>query len=91
MNLETIRLARNFLLRALVVTFVLNLLMALATFTLWPTWTGLTSQWFHTPPESLGPLMVNFFTTVKFFALFVLLAPAVALHWTLKAETKKLA
>ncbi len=89
MNLETIRLTRNLLLRALAVTFVLNLLMALATFALWSTWTGLTSQWFHTPPESLGPLMVSFFATVKFYAIFVLLAPAIALHWTLKIETNK--
>jgi hypothetical protein len=32
--------------------------------------------------------MVSFFTTIKFFALFVLLGPALALHWTLKAEAK---
>lgn len=86
MNLESVRLARNILFRTLVVVFALNLLVALATFGLWDTWTTLTSQWFHTTPEVLGPLMVNFFTTAKFVAIYVLLAPAIALHWTLTAE-----
>jgi hypothetical protein len=89
MNLESIRLIRNVLLKTLAITFVLNLLMAAATFGLWDTWTGLTSQWFHTSPESLGPLMVNFFTLTKFFAIYVLLGPALALHWTLKTEARK--
>ncbi len=91
MNIESIRFARNILLKVLAVVFVLNLLMAMATFVLWDTWTGVTSQWFHTPPETLGPLIFNFFTATKFFAIFVLLAPALALHWTLKAEEKKAA
>lgn len=89
MKNETIRQFRNILLRTFAVTCILNLLMAAATFGLWDTWTVMTGQWFHTSPESLGPLMVNFFTATKFFALFVLLGPALALHWTLKSETAK--
>ncbi len=88
MKPETMRQIRNILLRTFAVTFVLNLLMAAATFGLWDTWTSITGQWFHTSPQSLGPQMVSFFTTIKFFALFVLLGPALALHWTLKAEAK---
>lgn len=91
MKNETIRQIRNILLRTFAVTFVLNLLMAAATFGLWDTWTSITGQWFHTSPESLGPQMVNFFTATKFFALFVLLGPALALHWTLRAEERKAA
>ena len=89
MKIETMRSARNILLRTFAVTFILNLLMAAATFGLWDTWTSLTGQWFHTEPQTLGPLMVNFFAATKFFAIFVLLAPALALHWTLKAEERQ--
>lgn len=91
MKTETIRFLRNVLLRTFAVTFVLNLMMAAATFGLWNFWTSTTGQWFHTDPESMGPVMVNFFTATKFFALFVLLGPALALHWTLKAEVGKAA
>ena len=89
MKIETIRLLRNILLRTLAVTFVLNLLMATATFGLWDTWTSISGQWFHTDPQAMGPLMINFFTATKFFALFVLLGPALALHWTLRAEERR--
>ncbi len=89
MKLETIKFFRNVLLRTFAVTFVLNLLMALATFGMWDTWTSITGRWFHTEPQAMGPLMVNFFTATKFFALFVLLGPVLALHWTVKAEERK--
>jgi hypothetical protein len=68
------------------VSFVFNLLMALATFALWDTWAGLIAQWFHTNREILGPLMVYFFSAVKFYIIFILLTPALALHWTIKRE-----
>ena len=89
MKIETIRQIRNILLRTFAIVLILNLLMAAATFGLWDTWTTITSRWFHTPTESLGPLMVNFFTSIKFFAIFVLLAPALALHWTVRHELKE--
>ncbi len=88
MPYESIRFIRNVLLKTLAVTFALNILMAGSTFALWDTWTGFTSQLFHVQPDTLGPMMVNFFATVKFFALFVLLAPALALHWTMKTIEK---
>ncbi len=86
MTLDSLRLVRNILLRAVAVAFVFNLSMALATFALWDTWTALISQWFHTSREALGPLMTYFFTAVKFYVIFVLLTPALALHWTIKRE-----
>lgn len=79
---------RNILLYTAGVCFVLNLLMFLATVGLWDTWTGITSAWFHTTPESLGPAMVNFFAVVKFYVLFLLVAPAVALHLAAKSQLK---
>lgn len=89
MSPELLRQIRNVLFRTLAVTFALSLLMQLATFSLWDTWTGLTSQWFHTDVEQLGPVVLRFFAGVKFYAIFILLAPALALHWTVKAQERK--
>ncbi len=86
MTLDSLRLIRNILLRTVVISFVLYLTMFITTFAFWNTWTRLTSQWFHIPVEALGPLMLNFFAEIKFYNIFVLLAPALALHWTVKRE-----
>lgn len=88
MNIETLRFYRNLLFRTLVVIFFLNVLMYSATMALWDTWTGLVSAWFHVPAEGLGATMLDFFTAVKFFAIYILLAPALALHWSIKAQQK---
>lgn len=89
MNIETLRFYRNLLFRTLVVIFCLNVFMYLATMDFWDTWTGLVSSWFHVPAEELGSTMLNFFCAVKFFAIYVLLAPALALHWSIKAQQKR--
>lgn len=85
MNLDLIRSLRNILLRTLAVTVGLTWLMAIATICFWNTWSGITAQQFHTPPEALGPIVVGFFSAMKLFAICFLLAPALALHWSLKA------
>ena len=84
MNLDLLRLIRNLLLRLAAISFVLCLVMAFATVALWDTWAGLASQWFHMTPAAIGPMVGNFFAFVKFYYVFVLLAPALALHWTIK-------
>lgn len=88
MDFNSIRMARNILLRTLAVIFCLNLFMFFSTFVFWDTWTSLATSWYHVSPGELGSLMLNFFTTAKFIAIYILLAPAIALHWTLKAEKK---
>ena len=87
MTLDSLRLLRNVLLRTVVINFVFSYSSLLVTFAFWDTWTGLLSQWFHIAPESFSrTTMLYFFVAVKFFNIFVLLAPALALHWTIKRE-----
>lgn len=86
--IDSLRLARNILLKTAIVTFVFSLIMAVATFSVWDTWTGLSASWFRTDRVVLGPLMLYFFAGVKFFAIFVLLAPALAIHWTIGSAKK---
>ncbi len=89
MNLETIRLTRNVLLRTLAVSFVLAVLMASLTLALWDQWSAITCSMYRTTPEAVGAIVLGFFAQIKFFYIFFLLAPALALHWTLKSEEKK--
>ncbi len=89
MTLEVIRLSRNILLRTFVVSFALAVIMASLTLGLWDQWSSITCKLYRTSPEALGAIILGFFAQIKFFYIFILLAPALALHWTLKSEEKK--
>ncbi|HYW54615.1 MAG TPA: hypothetical protein VE826_11635 [Dongiaceae bacterium] len=84
--LDTLRLVRNVLLRTFAVGVVFALVMLVATLAAWPVWTGLAMSWFHADQAQLSSIVLAFFTAIRFFFLFVLLAPALALHWTLRSE-----
>ena len=88
-SLEVLRLIRNILLRTALISYLLTILIAVATVSLWDVWGGLMVKWFHTSPEALGPIIGSYFAQIKFYYIFVLLAPALGLHWTIKAEEKK--
>ncbi len=89
MSYEILRLLRNILLRTFVIGFILALLLGLVTMTGWTTWMGIASSWFHTTPETLTPIVLEFFVTIRFYLLFIVLAPALALHWTLRKEQNR--
>ena len=40
-------------------------------------------RWFHAGEAQLGVVALQFFTEIRFYFLFVLLAPALALQWTI--------
>lgn len=84
MNTQSLRLARNVLLRGFVVGLVIACVLAMATFFMWPPFIGIATTWFHTDEATVAPLVLEFFLDVRFFLLFVLLTPALALHWTIK-------
>jgi ABC-type arginine/histidine transport system permease subunit len=86
MNTTTLRLARNLLLRSFVVGLVIALLLGLIVMAGWSTWIDLASAWFHTDEATLTPIILQFFMTIRFFLLFILLTPALAIHWTLKKD-----
>jgi hypothetical protein len=85
-DLDTLRLLRNILLRIFAVGVVFALAMLVATLAAWPVWTGLAMGWFHADQAQLSTVVLAFFTEIRFYFLFILLAPAVALHWTLRSE-----
>ncbi len=83
---DTLRLLRNILLRCFAIAVVFALLMLVATLAAWPVWTGLAMRWFHADEAQLTNVVLSFFTAIRFYFLFILLAPALALHWTLRSE-----
>jgi len=86
MTLDSLRLLRNILLRSVVVGLAFALFMVVATISGWNTWTQLVSTWFHADQATLTQLVLQFFTEIRFFLVFILLTPGLAIHWTIKRE-----
>ena len=89
--LDTLRLLRNVLLRCFAIGIILAVLTLIAMLAAWPFWTGLAMRWFHADEAQLGVVALQFFTAIRFYFLFLLLAPALALHWTIAAERARAA
>ena len=86
MNLESLRLARNILFRCVVVGVCFTLLLAIATFATWDAWIIPITDWLHTDEVQVSKLVLTLFTEIRFYIVFVLLTPALAIHWTLQRE-----
>ncbi len=86
MALETLRLIRNILLRSFLIGAAIDLVQIVATLTAWSFWISLASAVWHTDEPHLSAVALNYFTLTKFFLVFVLLAPGLAIHWTIKSE-----
>jgi hypothetical protein len=80
---------RNVLLRWVALGIVLALLLGLATFGAWDWWIGMALILFHLDEATLARIVLDFFSDVRFLLLFLLLAPALSLHWTIR-NLKKL-
>jgi hypothetical protein len=89
MNLDSLKQIRNVLLRTALISLILAWVLAALTISLWDVWAGMTSQLFRTPAAELGPLISNWFALIKFYMIFVLLAPALGLHWEIKRREKQ--
>ena len=86
MNLESLRLLRNILLRSVVIGAIFTLGMQAVTIMGWDLWSGLAVTQFRADPVQFANLVLSFFIAIKFFLLFILLTPGLAIHWTIKRE-----
>jgi hypothetical protein len=89
MALETLRLIRNVLLRWFVIGVVIALVQFIATLTAWSFWVPLASAWWHTDEQHLSTLALIYFTVLRFFLVFMLLIPGLAIHWTIRSELNR--
>lgn len=89
-NIELLKMIRNILLRAFVIGLGFAIFYAVPTFLFWKSIIQLTSdQWHIISHESFGLVVVSFFTGIRFFLIFCLLTPALALHWTIRRAISK--
>lgn len=86
MTIDNLRLVRNILLRSFIVGTLIYLFSVIATYSAWDTWVSLTSKWYHADEPTLSRLVLDFFVNCKFFLTFILLVPALGIHWTIKTE-----
>ncbi len=89
MTIDSLRVVRNILLRSALISFGIVLFSYAVTFGCWDCWLGMANKMYHMDETQMRWLMLGFFTEVKFFVLFVLLTPALAIHWTIKKEIAK--
>lgn len=87
--LETLRLLRNVLLRWFVIGIVVGLLQLIAMLTAWSFWVSLASAWWHTDEQHLSTVALTYFTVLRFFLVFMLLIPGLAIHWTIRSELSR--
>jgi hypothetical protein len=90
MSLETMRLLRNILLRSFVIGIGFAIFFAVLTFGLWDWWMNFATKMAHTEPATFVPILLNFFVDIRFLLIFLVLTPALALHWTIKREQARL-
>ena len=89
MNLETLRMLRNILLRCVVVGVGFAIALAAVVFIGWDSWIGWATKLCHTDEAHLSSVMLTLFTEIRFFLVFLLLTPAIAIHWTIKSESAR--
>lgn len=89
MNTDSLKLIRNILLRTFVIAVLVAWSTAALTILCWDTWTNMMAQWFRMPAAEMGVVMGSWFALIKFYMIFVLLVPALGLHWEIKQREKQ--
>ena len=82
---ETIRVIRDSLFRTFLIGLIFGLLYVCVYYGWRDHWDRLVVvRWALIDQKSLDVLTMSFFGLIRFYLVFILLAPALALHWTLK-------
>lgn len=85
MNFETLRLLRDLCLKMAIVATVISLGSAVILFGMWDVWSKLCFSLYKLDSAQLMLLCVYFYSAAKFFVIYMLLTPALALHWTMRS------
>jgi hypothetical protein len=85
---ETVRLIRDILLRTLLISLIIVFLFVGVYYGGRRYWDSLLVERLSLIDQSsLNVIVVSFFALIRFYLVFILLAPALALHWTLRRLT----
>ena len=86
MEKEKLTLIRNFLFKTFLVGVLFAILLFVGTTYFWNTWSAMVLDKLHVDQNDLGRLVVNSFLYTRFYLIFVILVPAIGLHWLIKAN-----
>ena len=86
MEKEKLILIRNFLFKIFIVGVLFALFLFVMTVTFWGTWSSFIYSKFQLTEKELGQLVVQQFINLRFYLVFVILVPAISLHWTIKSH-----
>ena len=89
MDYETLRIIRNILLRTFAIGLLIALVLGPETALGWSSWIGIAKNWLHTDADTFTLLVLQFFAAIRFYLVFIVLAPALAIHWTIKKHEKE--
>jgi len=84
MENEKIIFWRNLLLRTFLVGLLIAIVMFVVLISFWHTWEMLVANLFGTDEKEFGNVILYFFTNVRLILVFLILSPAIALHWMSK-------
>ena len=86
MEKQKLILIRDFFLKTFIVSLVFAILLFVMTTIFWDKWSGFIYTKFQVSEKELGQLVVNSFLHLRLYLLFVILTPAIALHWLIKTK-----
>lgn len=86
MQKQNLVLFRNLLFKIFIVGFLFAILLFFLTTTFWDKWSGMVFAKFGVASKELGEMFVNSMLYTRFYLLFVILTPCVALHWLIKTK-----
>jgi len=84
MENEKIIFWRNFLLRTFLIGVLFAILIFILVIAFKPTWGMLVTNVFGTDEKESGKIVLTFFMNVRLVLVFLILSPAIALHWMRK-------
>ncbi len=86
MEKQNLILLRNILLKTFLIGLVFALFIFFMTTTFFDKWSSLVLSKVFVTKEDLGKMFVNSMLYTRFYLVFVILVPAIALHWQIKSK-----
>lgn len=86
MTKQNLILIRNLLFRIFIVGLLFALLLFFGTTTFWDKWSSMVYTKVEVTPKELGALFVSSMLYTRFYLIFVILVPGIALHWLIKTK-----
>lgn len=88
MDKQTLITIRDFLFKTFLIGLLIAVLLMVISIILWEPWSLFINNKFLVTEEDLGKMFVNSFLYLRFYLLFIILSPAIALHWLVISKKK---